>query len=136
VLRVETQELPVYALVQAKGGTKLSAVAGDKPPSFHPNAKTGHIESVGVPLKFLVNFLARDLGRPVNDETGLGDLYDFKLDWDPQMEFSDSVPGALSASMRGSIFGALNEQLGLRLEPKKGPVQVYVIEKIERPSDN
>ena len=85
----------------------------------------------------LTNFLARDLGRPVNDETGLSALYDFKLEWDPQAESgpeSPKTPGNVSS--RPSLFTALTEQLGLRLQSKKSQAQIYVIERIERPSDN
>ena len=130
VLRVETRELRVYALIQAKGGSKLSAVAGDRPATFHNNGKAGHVEAIRAPIKLLTDFLARELGRPVNDETGLNGVYDFKLEWNPQTESGDVAPDA------PSLFTALTEQLGLRLESKKGPAQVYVIEKIERPSDN
>jgi len=137
VLRVETREMPVYALIQAKGGTKLSAVPGDGPAGFRNNAKAGHIDGTSAPIKMLTDFLARDLGRPVNDETGLSALYDFKLEWDPQAESgaaSPETPG--NTSSRPSLFTALTEQLGLRLQSKKGQAQVYVIERIERPSDN
>jgi uncharacterized protein (TIGR03435 family) len=74
-----------------------------------------------------VDFLLNDLGRPVNDETSLRGQYDFKLDWAPDLDASATGP---------SIFTALTDQLGLRLESKKGQVQVYVIEKIERPGEN
>jgi bla regulator protein BlaR1 len=130
VMRVEKREMPVYALVQSKGGSKLSGPAGDHPASFHPNGKTGHVEATGVPISFLTTFLSRDLGRPVNDETGLNGIYDFKLDWTPQTGPGDAAPEG------PSLFTALTEQLGLRLESKRGPAQVYMIEKIERPSEN
>ena len=137
ILRVETREMSVYALIQAKGGARLSAVPGDGPTGFRNNAKAGHIDGTRAPIKMLTDFLARDLGRPVNDETGLSALYDFKLEWDPQAESdpaSPETPG--NASSRPSLFTALTEQLGLRLQSRKGQAQVYVIERIERPSDN
>ncbi len=76
-------------------------------------------------------FLSGELGRPVNNETGLEVLYSFKLEWEPDLESEnpDSPAGA-------SLVTALKEQSGLRLAPKRGPVQVYVIEKITRLSDN
>lgn len=80
----------------------------------------------------LAGMLSRELGHPVNDETGLGGRYDFKLDWTPGLASDGTADPATGAS----IFTALTGQLGLRLQSKKGPVQVYVIEKIERPSEN
>ncbi|HWE49347.1 MAG TPA: M56 family metallopeptidase [Bryobacteraceae bacterium] len=130
VLRLEKRELPLYVLTQVRGGSKLSAVAGDHPAGFHPNGKTGHLEATRAPINMLTSFLSRDLGRPVNDQTGLVGFYDFELDWNPQMGLGDAAPD------RPSLVTALSEQLGLRLESQKGPVQVYVIENIQRPSDN
>jgi uncharacterized protein (TIGR03435 family) len=132
VMRVETRELPVYALTQAKGGSKLSATADAHGAdiSFHPNGKTGHVEARSVPITFLTAFLSRELGRTVNDETGLDRMYTYNLDWSPQTGPDDAAPEG------PSLFTALTEQLGLRLQAKRGPVQVYVIEKIERPSEN
>ena len=71
------------------------------------------------------------------DETGLEGQYDFKLEWDPTDSIAGSNPDAASNPVLGvSVATALKEQLGLRLISKKGPVQVYVVEKIERPSEN
>jgi uncharacterized protein (TIGR03435 family) len=136
VLRIETRELPVYTLVQAKGGSKLHAVAGDKPATLRGSGKGG-IKASHAPIKFLADRLSRELGRPVNDETGLGGLYDFELNWTHEVRRGFEAPNGQSNPTEGaSVFTALTEQLGLRLESKKGPVQVYVIERIERPSDN
>ncbi len=127
VLRSETHELPVYSLIQAKTGAKLAVhPAGDARVSFYKNGP-GHVEGNGATISMLRDMLSRDLGHPVSDETGLAGQYDFKLDWTPDSDTSGTGP---------SIFTALTDQLGLRLESKKGPVQVYVIEKIEHPSEN
>jgi uncharacterized protein (TIGR03435 family) len=137
VLRVETREMPVYALIQAKGGARLSPVPGDGPAGFRNSAKAGHLEGTRAPIKMLTNFLERELGRPVNDETGLSAFYDFKLEWDPESESVAPAPAQPGiTSSRPSLFTALTEQLGLRLESKKARAQVYVIERIEHPSDN
>ena len=124
VLRAESRELPIYNLVQAKGGHKL--VPAD--PGGHPSLGENERQITGTRANpgLLAQMLSGQLGRPVHDETGLNGEYDFKMDWAP-----DSEPGAGQ-----SIFTALNDQLGLRLESAKGPVQVYVIEKIEHPSEN
>ena len=69
--------MPVYALIQAKSGSKLSAVPGDGPAGFHNNSSGGHVEATRAPIKFLTDFLSRQLGRPVDDETGLNKFYNF-----------------------------------------------------------
>ena len=82
------------------------------------------IIAVDLPISSLVADLAGITGRPVHDETGLSGEYDFGLEWAPDSDASATGP---------SIFTALTDQLGLRLESAKGPVQDYVIEKIEHP---
>ncbi len=85
------------------------------------------------------------LARPVLDKTGLHGVYDFKLEWAP--EPGEDVLAALGLpsrpeapppvdSSRPSIFTAVQEQLGLRLESRKGPVEIIVIDHAERPSEN
>ena len=125
VLRAETHELPVYALLQARNGVRLSRADG-KGSSFRVSGP-GNLTATAQLIGRLATFLSGELGRPVNDETGLDGQYDFKLEWTPDSDTSGTGP---------SIFTALTDQLGLRLESKKGPVQVYVIEKVERPSEN
>jgi uncharacterized protein (TIGR03435 family) len=127
VLRAETRELPIYSLNQAKGGNKLSPHDDGKPGhSVQMGGGPGHITAIGVTCEMLAESLSTRLHRPVHDETGLIGQYDFKLDWAPDSEPADGP----------SIFTALADELGLRLESTKGPVQVYVIEKIEHPSEN
>jgi len=70
------------------------------------------------------------LDRPVVDETGIAGRYDFVLRWSPDdsiTDFPNSAPG---------LFTAVQEQLGLKLEPVKGPADVYVIDHVEKPSEN
>jgi uncharacterized protein (TIGR03435 family) len=133
VLRAETHELPIYALVPAKGGLKLtpSANAGLGPSL---QGGPGHHVGVGATLQMLAGQLSVVLGRPVIDQTGSEIQYDFKLEYKP--EISVEVQPEPSPDDTPDIFTALTEQLGLRLEPRKGPVPVYVIEKIEKPAEN
>jgi uncharacterized protein (TIGR03435 family) len=72
------------------------------------------------------------------DKTGLKGLYDVKLEWTPDAGLAAPVnPGAAVSAPDGpSLFTALEEQLGLKLEPSKGPLPVLVIDSIERPSEN
>jgi uncharacterized protein (TIGR03435 family) len=131
VLRAETHELPIYVLVPAKGGPKLTrSVNANRGPSL--TGGSGHLTGVGATLRLLAGHLSVVLGRPVIDETGSDAQYDFKLEFRPEAaaETTSSSPDA------PSIFTAVTEQLGLRLESRKGPVPVYVVEKIEKPSEN
>jgi bla regulator protein blaR1 len=135
ILRLETHELPVYALVADEKGIKLSRSADGKPSSFvgHP----GQRNATAQPISRLATFLSGVLGRPVIDETKLDGQYDFTLRWDPTDSVSTATPDVTSNPLAGlSIVTALREQLGLRLATKKGPVEAFVIEQIERPSEN
>jgi uncharacterized protein (TIGR03435 family) len=70
---------------------------------------------------------------PVRDETHIAGRFDFKLDWEPDLEPSTI---ATNPSLGPSIFSAITDQLGLRLESAKGPVQTYVIDRITVPTEN
>ena len=95
-------------------------------------------------METLTRLLTSRLGRTVIDQTGLTGRYDFKLDWSPDMRTTTddassngAQPGLLPAAPSGpSIFTAVQEQLGLKLEPQKGPVEILVIDHAERPSAN
>jgi uncharacterized protein (TIGR03435 family) len=134
VLRAETREQPIYRLTQAKSGAKLTVHPEDGPGHYlRAPERPGHLEAVGIPIKTLADNLSSTLGRPVTDESGLTGQYDFRLDWTPDLGSSPDHPDDTTGP---SIFTALTAQLGLRLESAKGPAQVYVIEKIEHPSEN
>lgn len=104
----------------------------------------GRIEAQMAPMSAIVNMLAQQLGRPVIDKTDLKDSYDIKLEWTPDENMahralgggggSEAVPAGDSSGP--SIFTALQEQLGLRLEAQKGPVEALVIDFAEKPSGN
>jgi uncharacterized protein (TIGR03435 family) len=143
VVRAETRELSIYGLTVAKSGHKLTAPAHpERSQSISINGRQ-QIVATTAAMKALAESLAQLLGRPVRDETGMDGVYDFRVDREPDSTLplarsvarSDESASA-SAPERGSIFTALTEKLGLRLESKKGPVPVYVIEKIDRPSEN
>jgi uncharacterized protein (TIGR03435 family) len=144
----ETKELPIYALVVAKGGPKLKASEMN---SAHPaeTAKPGSLEigvgraaATGATIGMLAEVLERQAevgnppggrGRIVVDKTNLSGRYDWTLHWTPWQDVSG---GELSDSKGPSLFTALQEQLGLRLEPAKGQVDVVVIDHIDLPSEN
>jgi uncharacterized protein (TIGR03435 family) len=134
VLRAEIHELPVYLLTQAKSGAKLTVHPPDDLRHYIRMTDSGprQMEAVDATMKGLAGTLSNIVGRPVNDGSGLTGRYDFKLDW-------TSDPGASPVhpdDTGPSIFSALTDQLGLSLKSTKGPVQVYVVEKIEHPSEN
>lgn len=155
----ETKELPIYALVVAKNGPKLrEAKPGDTYPNGikGPEGKSGAgmmfggregLTAQAVPIADLVRHLSLQLGRSVIDKTGLAGKYDFTLKWAPDEIQSSTFtgpesgpPGPASAALADfsgpSLFTALEEQLGLKLESEKGSVGIVVIEHVERPSEN
>jgi uncharacterized protein (TIGR03435 family) len=138
ICHLETKTLPALALVVAKGGPKLKQVE----PRILPNGRKepGGIDSTrnrltatGASMLPLLHFLQRQLGRPVVDRTGLTGNYDFKLTWTPD---PGTIAAPADAESGPSVFTAIQEQLGLRLEPVKTPVQILVVDHIERPSDD
>ena len=144
----ETRQLPVYAMVIAKGGPKLkeSPVNTTGKPNMQMRMGFGQLNGVDTPLSILAETLSRQLGRVVLDKTGLTGNYDFNLQWTPdagQMAAMGPPPGAPpgmapppSDPNGPSVFTAIQEQLGLKLESQKGPVDVWVIDSVEKPSEN
>lgn len=146
----ETRELPVYALVVAKGGSKLQeAKEGDTYPNGikGPNGKSSagmmrmgpdDLTCQAIPIESLVTMLSDRTGRHVIDKTGLTGKYDFTLKWS---EGEGDIPmskGASAAPNSGdpvgmSIYTAIQEQLGLKLDAQKAPVEVLVIDHAEKP---
>ena len=134
IVHSETTELPVYDLVAAKGGPKLKESAGRTP--FIRGGR-GSIVGQSVGVRLLVVNLSNVLDRLVVDKTGLTGSYDFELKWTPDVG-SAGADGPLPASDADvpSLFTAVSDQLGLRLESARGPVQVWVIDGVERPTVN
>jgi uncharacterized protein (TIGR03435 family) len=133
VLRAEMHDMPIYALTIAKGGSKLATAKGEKkgPSLSTSNDPTGaKMTGIGVYMSMVTPTLSSLLGRYVGNETGLDGPFDFELTWTP-------TEGPQNPDVAGAtIFTAVTEQLGLRLEGKRGPVPVFVIEKIDKPSAN
>ncbi|MGD0869590.1 MAG: TIGR03435 family protein [Bryobacteraceae bacterium] len=132
-VRRESREGNVYALVVAKGGPKLKPPTGDRSYlSLHrndPPTQTGvHYSLAGkkATLALIAENLGREVGRPVLDRTGIQGEFDFQVDYAID-DNPESGP---------SIFAAIQEQLGLKLEATKGPVETLVIEHAEKPSGN
>lgn len=122
----ETKALVVYSLVVGKTGPKLKE-GGTKGPYLSRPAP-GKLVGTRASMAALTRALSGSLGRPINDETGLKGQYDFTLTWTP-----DEIVGDVSGP---SLFTALQDQLGLKLESKKAPVETIVIDHIGTPSPN
>jgi uncharacterized protein (TIGR03435 family) len=140
-LHPETRNLPVYDLVVDKSGSKLQESNG--PSMMH--MERGQLTSHGTHLAFLADQLSIRLGRAVVDKTGLTGNYSFNLRWTPDAseearlnrDGMPSPPAASSPEVSGPpLATALQEQLGLKLEPHTDSVQVLVIDHAETPSAN
>jgi len=143
---IEKRELPVYAMIVPKTGTKITVSAGD--PNAFPGIGFGQgpgvLSLVGrnTTLDGVANALQSNiLDKPVVNQTGLTGRYDFLLKFTPDpsqaANFGGLAPGnAADPDAPPDIFSAFQQQLGLKLESTKAFVDVIVIEKIERPSEN
>ena len=135
VLR-ETKELPVYALVVGKSGPQLHEAEGA---GNGMRIGRGRVTTQAISMEPFAKNLGKLLGRTVVDRTGLEGKFAFTLEWtpDPGQPMGLLGPSPASADDSGpSIFTALQEQLGLKLEPQKGPVEILVIDHVEKPSEN
>ncbi|HLK66680.1 MAG TPA: TIGR03435 family protein [Bryobacteraceae bacterium] len=142
-VRRETREGPVYALVVAKGGSKLETVTESADGPVGLRMERGQLSGMAAQLPMLANVLSSQLGRPVIDKTELTGKYNFKLQFaidqpqTPPPGDSSKEAAPVSTDPDGpSIFTALQEQLGLRLESQKGPIPYVVIDRIEKPTEN
>ena len=149
VLHNETRELPTYALVVARRDGKLGpqlrpsnladCLAAPTPSTVSdPNtvvrcgggfARTGQLAARAFEFSTLATMVSNVADRPVIDRTGLTGTFDWSLQWTPD-------PSASPANDSISLFTALQEQLGLKLEPTRGPVDVLVIDHAERPTED
>src|SRR6185437_4169201 len=160
------KDMPGYAVVVAKDGSKITEVPPPPPPGTSPTralprargadgllpllpgerdisgSRNGvlTIRGSAVPLSQLASMLSEVLGQPVVDETGMKRTYDFKLQYTPETGFGGRpLPPTVQAMKAGnapSLFSAMQEQLGLRLESTKVPVETIVIDHINEPSEN
>ncbi len=142
----ETKEMAVYALVIGKNGPKMkeSDVDARGGASFRFGGTLGYMKATKESMAQLALSLSLDMQRPVIDKTGLTGAYDFTLEWTrdepqaiPGMSSSEARPMGAQPELRGpSIFTAIEEQLGLKLESQKAPINMVVVDHAERPSEN
>jgi uncharacterized protein (TIGR03435 family) len=154
-VRTESKELPVYELVIAKSGLKIQeakpgdtyadgikggsgkGLGGDLMVGF---GSTGNVRAQGIEIGTFAQGLTKYLKRSVVDKTGLTGRYDFTLHYAPETRAQAPSGGATdngaSDPAGPSLFTAIQEQLGLKLDAKKDPLAIIVIEHVERPSGN
>jgi uncharacterized protein (TIGR03435 family) len=128
----EMREITVHGLVlekNRKSGGKLQAKAEGEDTAMNTHTQPGKSQLVAtaVSMSALASYVGNRLGGIVVDQTGLEGSYDFTLEWAPDDAKDTSLP---------SLVAALREQLGLRLESQKRPVEVLVIDRLQRPSEN
>ncbi len=161
VVHAGTREMPVYALVTARPDGRLGpglrrsttecldpvaagrlppAAAAGRPPSCGTDNTPGRMSARGVTLAELTRSLSGLVGRVTVDETGIADRIDLDLQWTtespalPPTPASSAARETVTSELDGpSIFTALREQLGLRLEPRRSQVDVLIIDSAERP---
>jgi uncharacterized protein (TIGR03435 family) len=160
----EVREQRAYLLSRSRGGLKLEAAEGtcvprepghappatppgQPPPNYCGSMHRGRelLEGIGVPLadpegftlSTLAGQLSSILGRAVIDKTGLTGIFNFQIRWTPEDDSAQSgSPAATSDTAAPSLFTAIQEQLGLRLESGRGPVELLIIDRVEKPSAN
>jgi uncharacterized protein (TIGR03435 family) len=174
VVHNETKEMPIYALIVARGDGKLGpqlkpsevdcaalmaagrgrgalpppgppgpSGPGGPPPPCGIRIGMGNMGVGGSPMSQVANSLSMFAGRIVVDKTGLAGNYDFTLTWTPD-QLPQRPPGAPEPLVNGvpidtngpSLFTAVQEQLGLKLDSQRGPVTILVIDRAERPTEN
>ena len=138
----EMRDMQVYQLVAGKGGPKMKeADAAGQGPRIRMGR--GLITATQINMDQLARELSRQLGSPVVNQTGLTGNFDLELKFTPEGPAGPGGPGGAGgegASAPGgdgpTIFTAIQEQLGLKLESKKSAVNVFVVDKIEKPEEN
>jgi uncharacterized protein (TIGR03435 family) len=130
-----TKEMPAYVLTVTKHGFKLNAApeTNDCGTSSTGNGASRKLTATCIDMAAFASFLARQTRLPVFDQTRVQGVYSFTMEWMPDdLKTVDSADqGALP-----SLFTVLNNQLGLKLDPKKAPVEIIVVDSAERPSEN
>lgn len=146
----ESKEFSIYALEVPKGGPKYgsedapglkqSTAAPGESPALISTVYPDHIKlpARNATMAEFVELLQRAvLDRPVVDRTGLTGKFDFDLEWAPdETQFGGEVPVAPTGASAPPFFTAIQQQLGLRLEATRGPVEALVVDKAARPSAN
>ena len=135
-LHRDTRQLPRYSLAVAKNGPKIHPVENGQ---GRTSSGPGRLEATKISMQKLADLLARIVGLTVIDSTGVKGVFDFTLQWSPDEAAKiAAADGSEAAGVAGpSIFTVLQEQLGLKLTKDKGPVEILVVDRIEKaPTQN
>jgi uncharacterized protein (TIGR03435 family) len=128
----ENRDEQIYALVVAKGGPKLKPSTSDEPATLKMLGP-GHLSITGEPLDGIAEMCAQMVGRKVVDKTGLTGKYDYTLDWTAYEGPAAAAAGSEPDASQPPVFTVVQEQLGLKLESEKGPVEYIVVDHAEKP---
>lgn len=129
-LTADARVLPVYHLVKASGGARLTPAANQTGTEQRIQNGRGEVIATGARMGSLLMLLSSAVGRPVLDKTGLNGLYDIKLTWTP-----DGTTPPADGTVP-TIFLALEEQLGLKLQAATAPVTTYRVDNVRKPTEN
>ncbi len=129
-----TREMPVYVLIPTKGGLKLGEIGAPSDDWVRAQLGRGSLVAKQMPTAQLISILGGILHREVLDESGIQGVFDIALEWAPDDVAAN--PATSRAADKPSIFTALQEQAGLKLESRKVPMEVVVVNRAERPSGN
>ncbi len=127
-VRRTTKDGPIMSLIIAKSGSKLKAHSGEGTPSMSSSSGAGKISITGTKATTarLAEYLSARAGRPVINNTGLDGEYDFHVEWSADATDASGI----------SPFAAVEDQLGLKLDATKGPIETIVVESAEKASAN
>ena len=140
-LHRETRDMPTYDLVLAKSGAKLKRVEGKQFSNLRIRGGGGHMNFESASITELIEWLSGAAGhRMIAYKTGLNGRFDFTLDYTPEIFRGGKAPEQSAERQIDpngiSIFTAVQEQLGLKLESSKGPVEVLVVDSVSKPTEN
>jgi uncharacterized protein (TIGR03435 family) len=153
----ETRDLPVYALIPAKGGVKVAVAEGGPQTGAFPITE-GWMQGRNATMQSFIQTLSQSVDRPILDKTEYTNSFDYRLTWTPDGPAADAGGGAAGSCPARwealqqrfekqvgagpapvncpSMFTAIQEQMGLKLDPQKAPIEVLVIDHVEKPSEN
>lgn len=135
----DTRSAPGFALTLAKNGLKIHPDETEVQPGWNSSqGSQGKIVAQRISMAKVADSLTRMLGTPVVDATNTKGLFTFTLEWTPETARPAAAPDSVlpDAPAGPSLFTVLQQQLGVKLESEKLPVEVVVIDKAEKPTEN